>query len=59
MESVYEGVANLLMERGWVRDLSAQEDKHGELREFLHPVTSKAYAWIDAVLEQASLEEVA
>lgn len=53
---VYKQVAAMLSARGWLIDEAAIENASGELREFVHPDTSKHMAWIDALLAEADRE---
>jgi len=46
----------LLKKRGWHIDRTARESHGGELREFIHPETGMARAWIDALCDEGDRE---
>ena len=56
MKLVYDAIKQALVERGWKIDESATETPSGELHEFVHPVTERRRAYIDAILDQGVLD---
>ncbi len=57
MQPIYDVIKDALIERGWGIDSKIKENESGELLEFIHPVTGKRRAYIDAVLDQGEIED--
>jgi hypothetical protein len=53
---IYDVVRDALVERGWEIHAGAIERPDGEVREFVHPVTGKKMAWINALLAEQERE---
>jgi hypothetical protein len=59
MPPIYDAIKELLIERGW-DIVPANENKHGEVREFMHPQYAKVLpvAWLDAIILEHDNESV-
>lgn len=53
---LYDVIKQALVERGWKIDADATENNFGEVREFVHPATSKKLAYVDAVYAEMERE---